>query len=90
MTDDRGAAALAERLRPLLDEAIVAAEWGTADGPEAETIAAAILGEHGRFLPDGGYGHEWVEGEDDDGCCGWVCGRHITDHGAALSPEPKP
>ena len=49
MTDDRGAAALAERLF---------AVWTTGsikfDGDLLERdVADAILGEHGRFLPDG-------------------------------------
>ena len=49
MTDDRGAAALADRLF---------AVWTTGsikiDGDLLERdVADAILGEHGRFLPDG-------------------------------------
>jgi len=42
MTDDHGAAALAERLH-----------IEGMDRPRAMSWAAAILGEHGRFLPDG-------------------------------------
>ena len=83
MTDDRGAAALVERL--MAAEAELDWRYDDWSGRDITNAAMrrwcrAILGEHGVFLPDGGCGHEWVEGEGDDGCCGWVCGRHITDH----------
>jgi len=53
MTDDRGAAALAERLATWRGDA-------HADGDDFAE-AAAILGERGRFLPDGRRWDDLVE-----------------------------
>jgi len=59
MTDDCGATALAERIRLIVSsEAKFNPAW-----PEgwAKRSAAAILGEHGRFLPDGRRWDDLVE-----------------------------
>jgi len=52
MTDDRGAAALAERLRAF-DVPSSYDEWLARHDATYEGDAAFILGEHGVFLPDG-------------------------------------
>jgi len=73
MTDDRGAAALVERLI-LLDDPATEDRWSAfgiwprsqsrsteerwSDFPNAEALAKAILGEHGVFLPEGLGAHD--------------------------------
>ena len=52
MTDDRGAAALAERLCRHRDP-VMPDEWQVHVDDECRGLARAVLGEHGRFLPDG-------------------------------------
>ena len=56
MTDDRGAADLAERL----DTEVPAFLDIILTDDQREDLVAAILGEHGRFLPDGD--DPWREG----------------------------
>jgi hypothetical protein len=64
MSDDRGLAALTERLHDLTP---VEQDGGVPDvcnrWPEHETQAAAILGDTGRYLPDGGLDAAWAEAE---------------------------
>ena len=65
MTDDRGAAALAERLHAgrasFNCEPHARAKGKRAYAMPCEIAATAILGEYGVFWPGGGYGHESPE-----------------------------
>jgi len=105
MTDDRGAAALAERLRAF-DAPSSYDEWLARHDATYEGDAAFILGEHGVFLPDGREVENAaidVQTERDmaEGYYrtleahlrdGHQCEHSFVDVAdeAALSPEPKP
>jgi len=53
MTDDRGLAALAERLRKCEGVNFETEGFAVLRASSEDDLAAAILGEHGLFLPDG-------------------------------------